>query len=39
MDTNWQQEAWSAISHLAPVIPDLSEEKRMVQNKDKFEGL
>ena len=39
MDTNWQKETWSAINHLAPVMPELSEEKHIVQNKDKFKGL
>ena len=39
MVTNWQQETWSAINHLAPAMPELSEEKHIVQNKDKFKGL
>ena len=39
MDTSWQQETWSALNHLTPVIPELSEEKHIVQNRDEFKGL
>ena len=36
MHTNWQQETWSAINYLAPVMPELSAEKLIVQNRDNF---
>ena len=39
MDTNWQQETWSALNHLAPVMLELSVVKHIVQNKYKFKGL
>ena len=36
MDTNWQHETWPAINYLAPVMPEVIEEKHVVQNRDKF---
>lgn len=36
MDNNWQQETWLAQNHLAPVMPELYEEKRIVQSRDKY---
>ena len=39
MDTNWQQETWSAMNHLVPVMPEVSEKKHIVQYRDKFNVL